>query len=217
MGSEVGAGWLLGLRGLLGIVRLLVPILEADAEDFSSLPTQGQARSPLPAQEPPAVGPLDPKLIGNFCDGGGSGRAKFLGTDVHTPTIVPIPHSVNRAPFRVVSVARTAANLTDPHLVKAVGARFKSECKNLQITQEWLESVTGVPRTSIGRFQGGKRGIKSDGLVLVLAKAAERGVSLDFVFTGRRSPADAVIKALGDPEVVEGLRRIGATTKTGST
>lgn len=203
---------------LLDIRELLVPVLDTDPVPIPSLLPEGETWGSVVGEQPAAVGAVDTQLGCDVGDGRGARRgAKLLGSEVHAATVVPIGHGVNGAPLRLLRVSRKSSNLSDPQLTKTVGSRFKSECKGLNITQEWLESVTGVPRTSIGRFQGGKRGIHSDGLVLVLAKAAERGVNLDYVFTGRRSATDALLKVLGDPDVVEGLRRMGATEKTGTT
>jgi predicted transcriptional regulator len=108
---------------------------------------------------------------------------------------------------------RRTQELKDPRLPATIGGRFKRACKELGITQDWLAAQTGVPRTTIARFGKGSRGMNSDNLVTVLSAAAERGVSMEFVFTGRRNVAAAeALRVLSDPDVVAGLRTLGLSS-----
>jgi transcriptional regulator with XRE-family HTH domain len=209
MGSVEGSGPFARLCELLGIGGLL-PVVEPDPVPRTDGPAQAEPGRPIAAQNPPAVGPLNPELSGEDGDRRRGRGAKLLGSEVHESRLVSLGHGVKRARFRVLSVPKKTGQLKDPSLLSAVGDRFLRERKDKGITHEWLAEKVGMNRQTIGRFEAGDRGMDAAALVALLIAAAEKGVDVGYVLTGSRDPAaDAIRTALLDPAIRSGLRETG--------
>jgi transcriptional regulator with XRE-family HTH domain len=113
-------------------------------------------------------------------------------------------------------VPRKSAEPVDPELLRTIGGRFRKARDDAGFTLEWIEKKTGVPRTSIGRFETGKRGIESSGFMAVLHAAAERGVDLNYVFTGLRSGARAAEVRKAIDAAFDDIQGLTAKHRSGS-
>jgi transcriptional regulator with XRE-family HTH domain len=212
MGSGVSrSGAVDGLCGVLGIERLLVPIVVFDAVPLTDPATQGQPGSPVAAQQPTAVGALDLELGCDVSDRRVTGSgAKLLGSEVHAATLVSLGHGVKSARIRLISVPRKTGQLKAPELLALVGDRFRQERENKHLTLDELAKKVGMNRQGIGRFERGERGIEVAAFVALLLAASEYGVDVGFVLTGSRDPAaEAIRTALLDPAIRAGLREAG--------
>jgi hypothetical protein len=213
----MGAGGLVGLCGLLGIRDILVPGLDGDAEGVARGSPQREPRSPVVGENPPAVRPVDLQNDSELFDGPVMGALQGEGSAIHTRIMVPLGHCVKRALPRIDDVPSKTAELKRPDLPGAIGGRFKTERERLKLTHADLTKRTGVGRFSIGRFEGGARGIDSDALLVLLFAIAEEGARLDYIILGRSGAAQvALTESSADMLAERVAARLAAPTRRAS-
>lgn len=194
MGLTVSAG-LAEVARLFGLRDLLVPVLERNAKALKRTFPAAEPGDAAGGQDSTGVRPLDPELLCELVDGTDPFVLQGLRSEVHaaTPKLVLLGHRVKRARGRILPVPTKTANLVRPELPGEIGARFKRERERLKITHAALERKTGVNRFSIGRFEGGTRGMESDALLGILYALAEAGGRLDFIVLGRSGAAQVAL------------------------
>jgi transcriptional regulator with XRE-family HTH domain len=208
MGLDLRAG----RRGLLDFLRIrdpLIPCVDGNPESLANLHAKSESGASLVGQDSTAVRPINLQRVRQIVDlsQADSLSLQGVGSSVHKPTLVPLGHGVKGARGRLASVPRKSGELKAPELIKTIGGRFREAREGIGVTQDELADQIGVSRTSVGRFEGGKRGLVGPAFVALLQAAAERGVDLGFVFTGRKSgvPTNAVFS---DPELADALKEL---------
>lgn len=109
---------------------------------------------------------------------------------------MPSRHNVNRAlrecwQTRVVAKEKTRqrkkAEPEPTEESKLMGRRFGMARKELKpkLTQTALAERAGLDQSAVSRFEKGERGFELENLIPFFRAAAEAGINLNFVFTGK--------------------------------